>query len=115
MADDLILPLKRVKIKRLHGVHGRYYYDTGQVVLDSKLTKYNIPSRAFVFHHEVFHKWIDDNGIKLSPGKEELMCEYYALFKCKGPELSLMERQFKKLLTKKYGKNPTEETILKIK
>lgn len=105
---------KRIKIRKLHGVFGTFDPTNGQIEIDSKLTKFNIPSKRFVYWHEVFHKWILDNNIKLPPGREEMFCDYYALIKCRATELSLMERQLKKLFINKYGKNITEEQILKI-
>lgn len=108
-------PIKRVRIKNIRGAYGTFDPETNQIDISSKLTNYNIPSRGFVKQHELYHQWISTNNIKVPPGREELLCDVYALVKCKPKELSYMEHQLQKLIKKKYGKNISEETVLKIK
>lgn len=107
-------PMRRIRIKNIRGAFGEYDPNTNQIDISSKLTKWNIPSKGFVRNHELMHQYIHTHDIKIAPGFEELVCDLYAVIKCKPRELSYMEHQFQKILIRKYGKNLSEEQILKI-
>jgi hypothetical protein len=104
----------KIKILPLRSDFGWFDPETKQIALSKILKSRPIPSKNFVKYHELFHKYVEEKGIKINPYEEELLCDYYALFKCRGRELSLLERQFKKVLLKVYGKNPSIETILTV-
>lgn len=102
------------KIEQLRGAWGKIDLETSEVSLHKDLKRFAIPSKNIVLHHELYHKWLYKNEISLSEKEEELKCDIYALFKCRDAELSDLEFLFKKILKKKFNKNPSKKDILNL-
>lgn len=100
----------KYKIKNINGAFG--YFWNNEIVISPKLSKRSIPSFQFVLTHETFHKYLSDNNIKVT--YEELRADLLSLFTCKDSELSLLERQFKKLLVRRFGAKPNITDIINL-
>lgn len=108
-------PTPRVKLKRLKGSWGKFDPNDGQITLDKQLKPLSRPSKPAVYYHEMYHKYIEDKGVKLkNEEEEEFKCEVYSLMKCKPNELSYLERWLKKQLIKKHGRL-SKKKILELK
>ncbi len=105
--------MTRIKLKNIKG-QGKYDPNTNIITLNKRLHKRVWQSKKFVFWHEKFHEYIEKKNLKMTEDQEELRCDIFSLMKCKGLELTYLERYLKKEIIKRH-RRLSKKRILEIK